>query len=261
MSSGISGRSHYKLTVLLLLLLLLRLQLLLWGLMTIVQMLLGRSTSMGTPNHIRLLVEVDVAAIVVVVVAVVAAAAVAIVIVQVTVGGRHRLITTRSSSSSSSSRTSNIMPMMHLMALRFAFLFHLQLLAQDGGDFALHERPRYRRVGQRALLTTRTVHLGARALSLDALAAAGEAELVVPDRGTLHEVGIFQPFLAEGTFKRRIRCGRRGRSTGCTVRCRSVDSWWCSAGSSSWPSWSEGATGTAGCSVWSGDAVLWLGLL
>lgn len=214
---------------------------------------------MGTPNHIRLLVEVDVAASVVVVAVVVSAAAVAIVIVQVTVGGRHRLITTRISSSSS--RTSNIMPMMHLMALRFAFLFHLQLLAQDGGDFALHERPRYRRVGQRALLTTRTVHLGARALSLDALAAAGEAELVVPDRGTLHEVGIFQPFLAEGTFERRIRCGRGGRSTGCAVRCRSVDSWRCSAGSSSWSSRSEGATGTTGRSVWSGDAILRLGLL
>lgn len=260
MSSGITGRSHYQLTVLLLLLLLLlRLQLLLWGLMTIVQMLLGRSTSMGTPNHIRLLVEVDVAASAVVVAVVISAAAVAIVIVQVTVGGRHRLITTRIGSSSS--RTSNIMPMMHLMALRFALLFHLQLLAQDGGDFALHERPRYRRVGQRALLTTRTVHLGARALSLDALAAAGEAELVVPDRGTLHEVGIFQPFLAEGTFERRIRCGRGGRSSGCAVRCRSVDSWRCSAGSSSWSSWSEGATGTAGRSVWSGDAILWLGLL
>lgn len=203
---------------------------------------------MGTPNHIRL-VEVDTAAGVVVIVA---AAADAIVIVQVTIGGRHRLITTRRS------RTSNIMPMMHLMALRFAFLFHLQLLAQDGGNFALHERPRYRRVGQRALLTTRTVHLGARALSLDALAAAGEAELVVSDRGTLHEVGIFQPFLAEGTFERWIRCGSGRGSTGCAVRCRSVDSWRCSTGSS-W-SRSDGATRStraAGRSGWSGDAIRW----
>lgn len=73
------------------------------------------------------------------VVSVVTAAAAAIVIVQVTVGGRHQLIT--------SSRTSNIMLMMLMVALRFAFLFHLQLLAKDGGDFALHKRPRYRRVG------------------------------------------------------------------------------------------------------------------
>lgn len=151
------------------------------------------------------------------VVSVVTAAA-AIVIVQVTVGGRHQLIT--------SSRTANIMLMMLMVALRFAFLFHLQLLAKDCGDFALHKRPRYRRVGKRALFTTRTVHLGARALSLDALAAAGEAELVMPDRGTLHEVGVFQPFLAEGTLERRIRSGSGRISTGCTVRCRSVDSRW-----------------------------------
>lgn len=142
------------------------------------------------------------------------AAAAAIVKVQVTVGGRHQLIT--------SNRTSNIMLMMLMVALRFAFLFHLQLLAKDRGDFALHERPRYRRVGQWALFATRAVHLGARALSLDALAAAGEAELVMPDRRTLNEVGVFQPFLAEGTLEGRIRRGSR-----CIVRCRSVDARWC----------------------------------
>lgn len=181
--------------------------LLLLRLMTIVQGLLGRSP-MRTGQI--LLIEGGT------VVPVLTAAA-AIVIVQVTVGGRHQLIT------SSSSRTSNIMLMMLMVALRFTFLFHLQLLAKDRGDFALHERPRYRRVGQRALLTTGTVHLGARALSLDALAAAGEAELVMPDRGTLHEVGVFQPFLAEGTLERRIRSGCGRISTGCTVRRRSVD--------------------------------------
>lgn len=183
--------------------------LLLLRLMTIVQGLLGRSP-MRTGQI--LLIEGGT-----VVPVLTAAAAAAIVIVQVTVGGRHQLIT------SSSSRTSNIMLMMLMVALRFTFLFHLQLLAKDRGDFALHERPRYRRVGQRALLTTGTVHLGARALSLDALAAAGEAELVMPDRGTLHEVGVFQPFLAEGTLERRIRSGSGRISTGCTVRRRSVD--------------------------------------
>lgn len=145
---------------------------------------------------------------------------------------------------------------MHLMALRFAFLFHLQLLAQDGGDFALHERPRYRRVGQRALLTTRTVHLGARALSLDALAAAGEAELVMPNRGTLHEVGVFQPFLAEGTFERRIRCGCGSRSTRCVVGRWPIDSRRCTR---SYRSRSNGATRPTGSrwSSWSGDAIWW----
>lgn len=124
--------------------------LLLLLLMTIVQRLLMRS-AMGT-GQVSLVVGDTV-------VSVTAAAVAAIVIVQVTVGGRHQLIT--------SNRTSNIMLMMLMVALRFAFLFHLQLLAKDRGDFALHERPRYRRVRQRTLLTTRTVHLGARALRMD----------------------------------------------------------------------------------------------
>lgn len=143
---------------------------------------------------------------------------------------------------------------MHLMALRFAFLFHLQLFSQDGGDFALHERPRYRRVGQRALFTTRAVHLGARALSLDALAAAGEAELVVPNRGTLHEVGIFQSFLAEGTLERGIRCGSWGRPTGCAVRRRPVNTRRCSGSRWTWSNGASRSTGT-GRSGWSGDAI------
>lgn len=204
-------------------------------------------------GHIpTLLIEVD-TIVVVVTAAATAAAAIIITIVQITVGGRHRgLITT--AATTSNGRISNIVPM-HLMALRLAFLFHLQLLAQDGGDFALHEGPRYRRVGQRALLTTRAVHLGARALSLDALAAAGEAELVVPDRGTLHEVGVFQPFLAEGTLERGIRGGSWGRSTGRAVRSWAVDSWWCTG--SCRPSWSNGATWSTGTGLsgWSGDAI------
>lgn len=233
MSSGITGCGHYQLVRRLL------------QLLTIVHMLLGRSTSSRT-----LLIEVDTIVVVVVSTAAAAADAAIIIIVQITVGGRHRLAT-----ASSNGRISNIVPM-HLMALRFAFLFHLQLFAQDGGNFALHEGPRYRRVGQRALLATRAVHLGARALSLDALAATGEAELVVPDRGTLHEVGVFQPFLAEGTLERGIRCGSRGRSTGRAIRRRSVDSWRRSG--SGW-SWSNGATRSTGTgrSGWSGNAIWW----
>lgn len=105
-----------------------------------------------------------------------------------------------------------------VVALRFAFLFHLELLAQDGGNFALHERPRYRRVGQGTLFAARAVHLRAGALSLDALAATGEAELVVSHRGALHKVGIFEPFLAQGTLERGVRSGRRCRSSGPTTR-------------------------------------------
>lgn len=105
-----------------------------------------------------------------------------------------------------------------VVALRFALLFHLELLAQDGGNFALHERPRYRRVGQGTLFATRAVNLGTGALSLDALAATGEAELVVSHRGALHKVGIFEPFLAQGTLERGVRSGRRCRSSGPTTR-------------------------------------------
>lgn len=129
--------------------------------------------------------------------------------------------------------------------LRFALLFHLQLLAQDGGDLALHERPRYRRVGQRALFAARAVHLGTGALSLDALAAAGETELVVSHRGALHKVGIFEPFLAQGTLERGV--GRGGwRSAGSTAGHGSVDT-----GGTSWPSgWTSGTAGST-TSGWS----------
>lgn len=128
-----------------------------------------------------------------------------------------------------------------VVALRFAFLFHLELLAQDGGNFALHERPRYRRVGQGTLFAARAVHLGTGALSLDALAATGEAELVVSHRGALHKVGIFEPFLAQGTLERGVRSGRRCRSSGPTTRhllllLRSGDSGsgWALSWSTSW---------------------------
>lgn len=127
-----------------------------------------------------------------------------------------------------------------VVALRFTLLFHLELLAQDGGDFALHKRPRYRRVGQGTLFTARAVHLGTGALSLDALAATGEAELVVSHRGALHKVGIFEPFLAQGTLERWVWSGRRCRSSGPTARhlllLRSGDSGsgWALSWSTSW---------------------------
>lgn len=136
-------------------------------------------------------------------------------------------------------------------ALRFALLFHLQLLAQDGGDFALHERPRYRRVGQGALFAARAVHLGTGALSLDALAAAREAELVVSHRGALHKVGIFEPFLAQGTLERGVRCGGRC-SSGTTARdllllAGSGDS----GPRSGWTTWTgRTVTATSGRSNW-----------
>lgn len=143
-----------------------------------------------------------------------------------------------------------------VVALRFALLFHLELLAQDGGDFALHERPRYRRVGQGALFAARAVHLGTGALSLDALAAAGETELVVSHRGALHKVGIFEPFLAQGTLERGVR-GRRRCSTGTTVRdlllllllLRPGDS---GSARSGWSTWSSAgrAAATSGRSNW-----------
>lgn len=132
--------------------------------------------------------------------------------------------------------------------LRFAFLFHLQLLAQDGGDLALHERPRYRRVGQRTLFAARAVHLGTGALSLDALAAAGETELVVSHRGALHKVRIFEPFLAQGTLERGVGRGGR-RSAGSTAGYGSVDT-----GGTSWPSgWTSGTAGST-TSGWSDRA-------
>lgn len=87
-----------------------------------------------------------------------------VITVQVTVGGRGRFVTITAAATT---------------ALRLTLLFHLQLLAKDGGDLALHKGPRYRRVSQRTLFATWTVHLSTRALSFDALTAAGEAELVM----------------------------------------------------------------------------------
>lgn len=113
-------------------------------------------------------------------------------------------------------------------SLRFSLLLHLQLLAENGRDLTLHERPRYRRVGQRTLFPTRTVNFRAGALSLDALPTAGEAELVMTNRWTLHEMRIFQPLLAQGTLKRwigrRCRCRTARGSRRCIARSRT--GWW-----------------------------------
>jgi len=48
--------------------------------------------------------------------------------------------------------------------LRLALLLHLDLLAQNGGDLALHEGPRYHRVGQRTAIAAGAVHLVAQTL-------------------------------------------------------------------------------------------------
>lgn len=47
----------------------------------------------------------------------------------------------------------------HPLALGLSLLLRLELLAEDGRDLALHEGPRHRRVGQRALLPARAIHL------------------------------------------------------------------------------------------------------
>lgn len=103
--------------------------------------------------------------------------------------------------------------------LRLALLLHLDLLAQNGGDLALHECPRYHRVGQWTAIAAGAVHLVAQSiLAFDALATAGEAELVVIHRGALHKVRVLQALLAQGALERSIlgsrrsccRCGIRG---------------------------------------------------
>lgn len=48
--------------------------------------------------------------------------------------------------------------------LRLALLLHLDLLAQNGGDLALHECPRYHRVGQWTAIAAGAVHLVAQSL-------------------------------------------------------------------------------------------------
>lgn len=134
-------------------------------------------------------------------------------------------------------------------SLRFALLLYLQLLAKDGCDFTLHERPRYRRVGQRALFPTRTVHFRSRALSLDALPAAGEAELVMPNRRTLHEVGILQSLLANGALECRVRCrsGCRSSARWCITRGR-TGRWWKPTGATTAGD-TEGTVSTAGATA------------
>lgn len=88
--------------------------------------------------------------------------------------------------------------------LSLALLLRLELLAQNGRDLALHERPRHRRIRQRTLLSTGTIHLGA-LLALDRLPAAGEAELVMQLRRTLHEVCVLETLLTQSALEQRLR--------------------------------------------------------
>lgn len=128
--------------------------------------------------------------------------------------------------------------------LGFTLLLRLKLFAEDCGDLPLHERPRNGRVGQRALLSARTVNLKTTTelystfslessitnknlnnqidkrnrsnahlwtlLSLDGVPGAGEAELVVRLAGALHEVRVFEALLAQRALEQR-RAGRRRR--------------------------------------------------
>jgi len=90
---------------------------------------------------------------------------------------------------------------------RVALLLHGNLVAQDGGDLVVHEGPGHIGILQRALLSARTVHLGADALPFDALPRAGEAELVVPLGRALHKVGVLEALLAEGALEQRVGDG------------------------------------------------------
>ena len=71
--------------------------------------------------------------------------------------------------------------------------------------------------------------LGACALPLDGLSGAGEAELVVKDGGTLHEMGVLQPLRTNGALE-------------VITRLRTVTA---SAGSATLCSWAAVATGVA----------------
>lgn len=127
--------------------------------------------------------------------------------------------------------------------LSFPLLLNLQpgagsVLAQNGGDLALHESPGHLTVRQRTLLAARTVnlktnksgersvtkriarrrvrkkfgtryarntHLRAGALSLYAVPTAREAKLVMGHAGTLDEVRVLEALLAERALQSRLR--------------------------------------------------------
>lgn len=93
------------------------------------------------------------------------------------------------------------------------FFLDLDVTSKDGSDLALHEGPGDRGTHQWAFVSTGAVHLSSWTLCLDELSGARKAELVSWYRGTLHEVGVFQPFSAQGT----AQGGSRGRPCAATT--------------------------------------------
>lgn len=117
---------------------------------------------------------------------------------------RHKERETRETERTAARGRHAAIGLQHFLSL--ALLLDLELLlSQNGGDLALHERPGHAGAHQGALLTARAVDFGAGALTLDALARAREAELMVRDGRALHEVGVLEALLAKGAFERRTR--------------------------------------------------------
>ncbi|KAG8200769.1 hypothetical protein JTE90_006352 [Oedothorax gibbosus] len=73
------------------------------------------------------------------------------------------------------------------------------LLAEYGGNLALHEGPGYIGPYQWTPLSAGTINLGP--LAPDTLPCTGKTELVTGDRWTLNKVGIFKPLLAQTAFQ------------------------------------------------------------
>lgn len=128
---------------------------------------------------------------------------------------------------------------MKFAALSFTFFLYFQFFAQNGCNFTLHKGPWDCWIGQWALITTGTIHLGARSLfggtqkriylvyfdhllvnnmselerdetciylSFDTLSTARETEFVVIHWWTLYEMSVFKSFLTQRTFQCWIRC-------------------------------------------------------
>lgn len=67
---------------------------------------------------------------------------------------------------------------------------HITISRQDGRDFSLHEGPRHCGSGKGTSFSTRAVHLTPLTLAADEATSAGEAELVVHNRGTLDKMSV-----------------------------------------------------------------------
>lgn len=80
---------------------------------------------------------------------------------------------------------------------RVPLLFYFDISCKDGGDFSLHESPRYVRANQGTFLSTWTVHFTRSTLLLYAFPRAGEAELVRGHRRALNKVCVLQTLVAQ----------------------------------------------------------------